>query len=169
LKEQNMEYIVFSIGKGWIAILGSIRGLVSITMPQSSAQEALNILGEVVNHASPSSERFKDLIQRLKDYFGGKKVSFPDKLDLSKATPFQRQVWQVTRLIPYGETRSYLWVAEQIDNPKAMQAVGQALARNPLPIIIPCHRVVKSNGKLGGFTGGVEMKRRLLNIEAAAT
>ena len=164
-----MEYIVFSIGKGWIAILGSVRGLVSITMPQSSAQEAIDILGEMLNHAAPSSERFKDLIQRLKDYFGGKKVSFPDKLDLSKATPFQRQVWQVTKLIPYGETRSYLWVAERIGKPKAMRAVGQALARNPLPIIIPCHRVVKSNGKLGGFTGGVMMKRRLLNIEAAAT
>jgi O-6-methylguanine DNA methyltransferase len=164
-----MEYIVFSIGKGWIAILGSVRGLVSITMPQSSAQEALDILGEVGNHATPSSERFKDLIQRLKDYFGGKKVSFPDKLDLSRATPFQRQVWQVTRLIPYGETRSYLWVAERMGKPKAMRAVGQALSKNPLPIIIPCHRVVKSNGEPGGFTGGVEMKSRLLNIEAAAT
>jgi methylated-DNA-[protein]-cysteine S-methyltransferase len=154
---------------GWMAILGSVRGLVSVTLPQSSAQEALNLLGEMVNLATPSSERFKDLIQRLKDYFSGKKVSFPDKLDLSTATPFQRQVWQVTKLIPYGETRSYRWVAERMGKPEAMRAVGQALTKNPLPIIIPCHRVVKSDGELGGFTGGVEMKRRLLNIEAAAT
>ncbi len=95
-------------------------------------------------------------------------ASFPDELDLSTATPFQRQVWEKTRLIPYGETRSYSWVAEQIGKPGAARAVGQALGRNPLPIIIPCHRVVASDGKLCGFAGGLGMKRRLLSLEASA-
>jgi methylated-DNA-[protein]-cysteine S-methyltransferase len=164
-----MEYSIFSTGSGWIAILGSERGLLSVTLPQSSAKEALALLGEMVNHAAPSTERFKDLVQRLTDYFNGHKVSFPDRLDLERATPFQRRVWQVTRLIPYGETRSYRWLAEQMGKPRSVRAVGQALSKNPLPIIIPCHRVVKSDGELGGFIGGVEMKRRLLHLETAAT
>jgi len=105
-------------------------------------------------------------MERFKTYFRGGKIIFPDELDLSGATPFQRKVWEITRLIPYGETRSYAWVAEQVNNPQAARAVGQALARNPLPIIIPCHRVITTNGKLGGFSGGVETKRRLLQLEA---
>ncbi len=96
----------------------------------------------------------------------GHKVAFPDALDLSAATSFQRQVWQITRLIPYGETRSYSWLAEQLGKAGAVRAVGQALGRNPLPIIIPCHRVVAKDGQLGGYTGGVEIKRYLLNLEA---
>jgi len=77
-------------------------------------------------------------------------------------------VWQATRLIPYGETRSYLWVAVQIGKPGAARAVGQALGRNPLPVIVPCHRVIAADGGLGGFTGGLEMKRRLLELETTA-
>jgi len=111
---------------------------------------------------------FEDLVARLRTYFSGHKVSFPDQLDLSGATPFQRQVWEKTRLIPFGETRSYSWVAEQIKQPGAVRAVGQALGRNPLPIIIPCHRVITADGKPGGYTGGLEMKRFLLRLEAIA-
>jgi methylated-DNA-[protein]-cysteine S-methyltransferase len=107
-------------------------------------------------------------MERFKTYFKGGKMAFPDQLDLSGATPFQRKVWEITRLIPYGETRSYTWVAEQVNKPRAARAVGQALARNPLPIIIPCHRVVTIEGKLGGFSGGVEIKKRLLNLESSA-
>jgi O-6-methylguanine DNA methyltransferase len=74
-------------------------------------------------------------------------------------------VWQATRIIPCGETRSYGWVAELIWKPKATRAVGQALAANPMPIVVPCHRVIGSDGSLTGFTGGLKMKRRLLEIE----
>ena len=74
----------------------------------------------------------------------------------------------MTRLIPYGETRSYLWVAKQIGRPGAVRVVGQALGRNPLAIIVPCHRVIASDGGFGGFGGGVEMKRHLLWLEASA-
>ena len=137
-------------------------------MPQRSAQEACQLLGNNVNHATWSPHLFDDLMERLRTYFSGHKVAFPDKLDLFRATHFQREVWEITRLIPYGETRSYAWVAEQIKRPKAMRAVGQALARNPLPIIVPCHRVVASDGKLGGFSGGVKMKKCLLSLETSA-
>jgi methylated-DNA-[protein]-cysteine S-methyltransferase len=92
-------------------------------------------------------------------------VEFPDKLDLSSATDFQRQVWRVTQTIPYGETRSYGWVAERLAKRGAARAVGQALARNRLPVIIPCHRVLASDG-LGGYSGGVGVKESLLRREA---
>jgi len=86
-------------------------------------------------------------------------------IDLSKYTPFQRKVWEVVQTIPYGETRSYKWVAERIGNPRAVRAVGQALKRNPLPGIVPCHRVICSDGSLGGFSQGLKMKRELLRSE----
>ncbi len=108
-------------------------------------------------------------MERLKGYFSGHKVAFPDELDLSGATAFQCEVWRITRLIPYGETRSYAWVAGQIKRLEAVRAVGQSLGKNPLPVVIPCHRVVASDGKLGGFSGGVEMKRQLLCLEALAS
>jgi len=122
-----------------------------------------------VDPTTRSPHLFKDLAERLRVYFGGHKVTFPDRLDLPGATAFQREVWETTRLIPYGETRSYTWVAEQIKKMGAARAVGLALSRNPLPIIIPCHRVVASDGKLSGFSGGVEMKKQLLSLEASAS
>ena len=164
----RLEYITFNTRMGWVGILGSAKGLLRTTLPQPSAQEARKLLGEKVKHAVRSPSLSDDLTERLRIYFGGGVVNFPDKLDLEEATPFQRRVWAVTRLIPYGDTRSYKWVAEQIEKPGAARAVGQALSKNPLPIIIPCHRVVKADGKLGGFSGGLEMKRRLLNLENSA-
>jgi len=164
----ELKYITFTTDMGWVGILGSVKGLRNTTLPQPSAQEAQQLLGDL-NDATWTQHFFDDLIQRLKIYFGGHRVTFPDQLDLSGATTFQRQVWEITRLISYGETRSYAWVAEQIGQPGAVRAVGQALGKNPLPIIIPCHRVIASNGKLGGFSGGMEMKKHLLSLEAAAS
>ena len=164
---QELNYTVFSSSPGWIGILGSAKGLLSITLPQPSSQQARLLLGDGINHASCIPNLFEDLGERLSNYFEGRKVNFPDKLDLSRATPFQREIWRITRLVPYGEVRSYSWVAEQIAKPKAVRAVGQALARNPLPVIIPCHRILAINGKLGGFSGGIEMKQYLLSLETS--
>jgi len=165
----ELKYITFNTDMGWLGILGSAKGLLSITLPQRSVQEVRQLLGDSVNRATWSPHLFDDLMERLRIYFGGHKATFPDELDLSRATAFQRKVWEITRLIPYGETRTYTWVAEQIKKPEAVRAVGQALAKNPLPIIIPCHRVVASDGKLGGYSEGVEMKRHFLLLEASAS
>jgi len=165
----ELEYITFNTNMGWIGVVGSAKGLLRTTLPQRSAQEAHQLLGDSVNYATWSPHLFDDLTERLRGYFGGHKAAFPDRLDLSGATSFQREVWEITSLIPYGETRSYAWVAEQIKKPKAMRAVGQALARNPLPVIVPCHRVLNIDGKLGGYSGGVEMKKHLLFLEASAS
>lgn len=163
----ELKYTVFTTDAGWVGILGGAGGLLTITFPRRSEPEAYRLLGDTIKQATISPRLFADLMERLKAYFRGQQVTFPDKIDLSGATPFQREVWQKTRLIAYGETRSYAWVANQVGKPKAARAVGQALGSNPLPIIVPCHRVVASDGNLGGFSGGIEMKRSLLRLEAA--
>jgi len=164
----ELKYTISNIDMGWVGVLGSAKGLLRTTLPLGSAQEAEQLLGDRVKEATWSADFFADLLQRLRSYFGGHRVAFPDELDLSQATAFQREVWQITRLIPYGETRSYAWVAEQLGKAGAGRAVGQALARNPLPIIVPCHRVVAKDGKLGGYSGGVEKKDYLIRLETSA-
>jgi len=165
----GLKYTVANIGVGWVGVLGSNSGLLKITLPQGTAQEAERLLGGRVREAARSGDFFTDLIERLRGYFAGYRVAFNDELDLSSATAFQHEVWQLTRLIPYGETRSYSWVAEKLGRAGAGRAVGQALTRNPLPIIVPCHRVVAKDGGLGGYRGGLTEKRYLLRLESAAT
>jgi methylated-DNA-[protein]-cysteine S-methyltransferase len=165
----GLKYTVANIGVGWVGVLGSNSGLLKITLPQGTAQEAERLLGDRLRETVRAGDFFADLIERLKSYFGGQRVAFNDELDLSSATAFQHEVWQLTRLIPYGETRSYSWVAEKLGRAGAGRAVGQALTRNPLPIIVPCHRVVAKDGGLGGYRGGLAKKRYLLQLESAAT
>ena len=159
------QFSTFETPMGYVGILGSENGLKLITLPQSSEKEAENLLFSDSLTTIASGGLFKDLIQRLKRYYEGKPVKFPVKLDLSGVTPFQRLVWLATGLIPYGETRSYGWVAGKIGKPNAARAVGQALHCNPLPIIVPCHRVVGSNGEMVGFGSGIDLKRSLLELE----
>jgi len=102
--------------------------------------------------------------QQLNEYFAGKRQQFDLPLDF-EGTAFQQQVWQALLTIPFGETRSYKQIAEQIGNVKAVRAVGAANGKNPISIIAPCHRVVGANGKLVGFAGGLENKDILLKLE----
>lgn len=102
--------------------------------------------------------------QQLNEYFAGKRQQFDLPLDF-EGTAFQQQVWRALLTIPFGETRSYKQIAEQIGNVKAVRAVGAANGKNPISIIAPCHRVVGANGKLVGFAGGLENKEILLKIE----
>lgn len=145
--------------------MSSDKGLCRVTLPQPSPQQAMDFLGEEVEQAEHNPERVSDLIEQLTAYFNGERPYFKFALDYGSATPFQIAVWEVTRSIPYGETRSYAWVAEKIGKKAAVRAVGGALGKNPLPIIIPCHRVLASNGSLCGFRGGIEMKKHLLKLE----
>ena len=151
---------------GWVGILGSDSGLLAATPPQSSAREAERRLGDRLKNATRSEKPFRETVERLRAYFAGQRMDFPDELELSSATNFQRQVWRLTRLIPYGETRSYGWIAKRLGK-RGARAVGQALARNRLPVIIPCHRVVTGDGGLGGYSGGVGVKKSLLRLEAS--
>ncbi|HJX12651.1 MAG TPA: methylated-DNA--[protein]-cysteine S-methyltransferase [Dehalococcoidales bacterium] len=156
-------YTVFRTAAGWMGLLGSGAGLRRVVLPQGSESEVRRALGD---DAIFSPDFFTDIVARLTAYFEGERVDFRDKLDFSPATGFQRAVWRAARRIPYGETRSYGWLAGQIGRPGAARAVGQALGRNPLPVIVPCHRVLGGGGGLGGYRGGLEVKRFLLRLEA---
>jgi methylated-DNA-[protein]-cysteine S-methyltransferase len=164
-KPQEYFHIVFKTVAGWVGLLGSEAGIRIVTLPQLTAEEAKTLLHFREFSSILSDSFFQDLTQRIENFYEGIPVIFSDRLDLSDATPFQRSVWQATRTISYGETRSYSWVAGKIGKPNASRAVGQALHRNPLPVIVPCHRVVGSNGQLVGFGGGIDLKRRLLELE----
>lgn len=109
---------------------------------------------------------FEDVTEQLEAYFAGSLRAFDIDLDLV-GTEFQRRVWAALRTIPYGETRSYGQIAEQIGSPGASRAVGLANGRNPIGIIVPCHRVIGSTGGLTGYGGGIDRKKTLLNLEKA--
>jgi methylated-DNA-[protein]-cysteine S-methyltransferase len=103
--------------------------------------------------------------RELQAYFAGQLKSFTCRYDLAALPPFTRAVLELTAKIPYGEVRSYAWIARELGKPKAARAVGNALARNPVPIIVPCHRVVRGDGAIGGFALGSAWKKRLLDLE----
>lgn len=103
--------------------------------------------------------------KELKEYFKDGTKEFTQKIAFVKGTEFEKKIWLALRDIPYGETRTYKWLAEKTGNPNASRAVGRALSRNPIPILLPCHRVIESDGSLGGYSGGVDIKRRLLDME----
>jgi O-6-methylguanine DNA methyltransferase len=164
-----LKYRIVDTAFGYVGIAVTEKGISAVTLPCDTEEESIISLGEKSGNADMNSELLPDLVDRLINYFNGEKVSFPDELDFKSASEFQKRVWQAARRIPYGETRSYLWVATQAGNPRASRAAGRALGRNPLPIIIPCHRVIAGNGGMGGFTGGVEMKMRLLALESSGS
>jgi methylated-DNA-[protein]-cysteine S-methyltransferase len=103
--------------------------------------------------------------KELREYFDGRLEEFRQGTIFIEGTEFEKKVWLTLKEIPYGETRTYKWIAEKIGNPKANRAVGQALGRNPIPIVFPCHRVIESDGSIGGYSSGVDIKRRLLEME----
>ena len=103
----------------------------------------------------------------LDAYFSGQPVEFEAPIWFAWGTDFQRAVWEVVRSIPYGQTRSYSWVAERVGRPRACRAVGAALKANPILLLVPCHRVVRADGSLGGFSPGLEVKEWLLRHEGA--
>lgn len=109
-------------------------------------------------------EPFKESIEQLQDYFAGKREDFDLPL-APEGTPFQQKVWKRLCGIPFGETVSYGEIAKQIGNPQASRAVGLANGSNPIPIVIPCHRVIGSNGNLTGYGGGLPIKEKLLALE----
>jgi methylated-DNA-[protein]-cysteine S-methyltransferase len=159
------KYSIFETPYGFMSAVASERGLHMITLPRKKIEE---VRGELKRHYLEllrEEEGLKGLARKFQEYFEGQPVEFRIRMDLIGATPFELKVWDVTMGIPRGQVRSYEWVAKQVGNKKEVRAVGQALSRNRLPVIIPCHRVIRKEGDLGGFSAGVQMKRLLLKIE----
>lgn len=114
---------------------------------------------------TPLTSLMSEAHHQLTEYFSGTRTTFTLPIAYPHGTPFQHSVWNALRAIPYGETRSYEDIAIAIGNPKAVRAIGQANTRNPILLLVPCHRVINKNGTIGGFGCGVEVKKQLLQLE----
>lgn len=154
------------IGKIWIA--KSDKGTCRIGLPSEDKESFSNRLRTQFPHenATENPKILKYELSQLEDYFTGKLKKFTFPLDF-QSSPFYKKTLTAVKNIPYGKTVSYQQIANQIGNPMAARAVGNANANNPIPIVIPCHRVIASDGTLGGYGGGLRMKQWLLELEGA--
>jgi methylated-DNA-[protein]-cysteine S-methyltransferase len=160
-------YEVVETSFGAVGVVWSSPGLVyRVFLPASRKIIEQQIKQLFTVRQIPRVRRESSFCQMLKRYFNGKEMAFDlDVLDTSILYPFQRRVLEVEHTIPYGKVSTYGALARNIGHPHAARAVGTALARNPFPIIIPCHRTIRADGFLGGFQGGPDMKQRLLELE----
>ena len=155
---------------GWLGVQSTSRGISRILLPRSNKKEALAELkvpgaggNGVVFHENEKIMRpFAD---EIFDYLRGRRTKFSFEPDFDGHPSFSLKVWKLARAIPYGDTRSYSWLAKTVGTKATSRAVGQTLGKNPVPLLVPCHRVICTDGSLGGFSGGVEWKQFLLSLE----
>lgn len=154
-----MYYCTYQSPLGEIALTANDKGLSALAF--QTGKSPITYTGLIED-----TSKFTLVIQQLTQYFDGDRKHF--ELTLApEGTNFQKQVWQALLEIPCGETKSYGWIAKSINNEKAVRAVGTANGANPIALIVPCHRVIGSNGKLTGYTGGLALKAKLLMHEGA--
>ena len=165
----QLRALAFETPLGWGGLAYSDDGITLIRRYERSAADTYEWLRERLGDVVVQEKRRDDIgrsaVTKLVAYHDGRQVQFDEPLDLSLVSEFTQQVLRATARIPYGEVRSYIWVARQVGSPKAARAVGQALHINPVAPIVPCHRVIASDHTLGGYGGGQEMKRWLLRLE----
>jgi O-6-methylguanine DNA methyltransferase len=154
---------------GALRVASTARGLAFLELPHASGRGLSGWLRRQPHpvEVAPGLGRQRDAMRQILEYLEGRRREFALPLDL-RGTPFQLQVWRALLEIPYGETRSYGEIARAVGRPGATRAVGNANGANPVALVVPCHRVIQSGGRLGGFGGGVELKARLLALERAA-
>ena len=162
---ETLRYTVFNTPLGQTGVAVTPIGIYRVVLSISRESEFIEILKTL--HPSPKKQT-NQLIAIEKEfhlYFSGKLKKFSFRLDLRQGTSFQQRIWKKLGSIPFGKTRSYQWLATAIRQPKAFRAAGNANGKNPIPVIVPCHRVIRKNGELGGFTGGIHLKQYLLDLE----
>jgi len=146
------------------------RGLVRVAFPEESVESVLEALARRLSPRIVEAPASLDAVKReLEEYFAGRRRTFDLALDWALIAPFGRRVLRMTAAIPYGGHLSYAEVAAEAGSPRGARAAGNALGANPIPIVIPCHRVLRSGGALGGYGGGLDRKRFLLELEGALT
>jgi len=155
---------------GYLGLVWTERGLRRVFMPVASREALIVAMRGQHPEAREDARGMSGLVADLVRYFEGEPVRFKVNFDWSGRTEFDIDVWRACMRIPYGKTASYKDLAERVFRPGGARAVGMAMSRNACPIVIPCHRVVRSDGSLGGFSGdgGVEQKQGLLEMESAA-
>ncbi|MFT5816190.1 MAG: methylated-DNA-[protein]-cysteine S-methyltransferase [Psychroserpens sp.] len=154
-----MYYCTYQSPWGEIALTANDKGLSALAFQTGKSPITITDLTE-------NNSKFTEVIQQLTEYFAGDRKHFDLPL-APEGTNFQKKVWQALTEIPCGETKSYGWIAKSINNEKAVRAVGSANGANPIALIVPCHRVIGSNGKLTGYAGGLALKAKLLMHEGA--
>ncbi len=154
-----MTHTIIESPIGPLTLVRSERGITGLYMREHRPAPDEAAFGE------RDDASFADAVQQLDEYWAGERRAFDLDLD-PVGSPFQLRVWEALRSIPYGATRTYGWIAAAVGQPTAVRAVGLANSRNPISIVVPCHRVVGSTGSLTGYAGGVERKRFLLDHEA---
>lgn len=158
---------VFRTSWGWMGLSETTKGIDAVVLPKTSRQAVLAELqvapAEILE--GRTSLRLQEAQAQLTGYLAGRRRSFDLPLDLSRGTGFQQKVWRTLRRISYGRLRSYQWVAFRVGGRQYARAVGNAVGANPMPIVIPCHRIVAQDASLGGFSGGLPTKRKLLTLE----
>jgi methylated-DNA-[protein]-cysteine S-methyltransferase len=153
---------------GRLLVATTPRGLVRVSFPIESSEKVLEELaGSVSPRILESPTKLDEARRELERYFEGRLHDFDLPLDWQLTQGFYRKVLRATARIPYGQTRSYKQMAKRAGSPRAVRATGSALGSNPLPIIVPCHRVLRTGGALGGYGGGLETKQALLELEGA--
>ncbi len=162
----NIHYTRFDSPLGIVFIAGTTKGICIVKFSKISEVKFLSILKKrYCKNIIRNDKIFANARKCLINYFKGRMVNFRIQLDLSTGTRFQRKVWQNVKEIPYGELRTYKWIADAIGSTHASRAVGNAVGKNPVAPIIPCHRVICSDGTLGGYSSGITTKKRLLKLE----
>jgi len=152
------------LGPLWTAV--GPRGVATIAYGQEpDARELRRLVAVFGPGIVPDRKRTDELARELDQYFAGTRREFDVAADLTGLTPFYRAILRATARVPYGEVTTYAAVAKRAGNERASRAAGGALSSNPIPIVVPCHRVVATNGSLGGYAGGLDAKRRLLELE----
>ena len=160
--------LLFKSRWGWMGVAESERGVAAIVLPQPSKAAVAADLGvEAIAGQRSSSVTLRDARKQLVEYLEGTRTSFQLPLDLSRGTAFQRRVWKTLRAIPYGQLWSYRGLASRVGGVQYARAVGGAVGANPLPIVLPCHRVVAQDATIGGFSSGLPAKRKLLALEGS--
>lgn len=153
---------------GDLLLAATDRGLVRVAYASENHDRVLDQLSERISpRILLAPARLDQAARELDDYFAGTRATFDLPLDLRLASGFRRQVLDGLRQLPYGHTASYSAVAQRVGNPRAVRAVGTACATNPLPVVVPCHRVVRTDGTIGEYIGGTEAKKQLLELEGA--
>ena len=158
----TIRYLVSESKLGYLLVAETDLGICAISIADTEEQLEDYLSAEYPKASIIRSESVRERINSVLDYFEGQRLNLPVDVE---GTEFQRRVWAVLRTIPYGETRSYNEVAEMIGMPRAYRAVANACAANPVPLVVPCHRVVRKNGGLGGYGLGIERKEFLLKME----
>jgi methylated-DNA-[protein]-cysteine S-methyltransferase len=165
----DATYRIVESPLGPLLLAATEAGLVRVAYALEDHDRVLETLGtRVGSRILKDARRFDDAARQLDEYFAGNRRSFDLPVDLRLAHGFRLEVLRHLGAIPYGSTESYAQVASAAGSPKAVRAVGSACATNPLPIVVPCHRVVRSDGALGGYLGGLRAKQTLLHLEGAA-